>query len=273
MLDEVCPDIPIAIQSSDGHSVLINSKAIEILGATEEILEKYPKGEIKYDENGEPTGLVSEKPAHDILLEIQPTMTELKEFFLAWQEFAFKNGYTATAYAGNTLLIKNNTDAAFLELAKEKKLKLRTYPFWHIGPEEKDIKGAVKEAAKFKEENDDEYYSFVGFKILLDGVVEAHTAWLIEDYADEPGYHGVEGFNDHDKIVELIKTASECGLCVHAHSIGDCATKFMLDCIEDSIALTKDMDQRNAICHLQQVRNEDIQRFADLNVVAIVAPL
>ena len=89
-----------------------------------------------------------------------------------------------------------------------------------------------------------EYYNIIGLKVLLDGVTEAHTAWQLKDYLDQPGYHGVERFNDHDKMVELIAEADKEGLSVHAHSVGNGATHFMLDCIEDAEKITGDKDQR-----------------------------
>ena len=60
-----------------------------------------------------------------------------------------------------------------------------------------------------------EYFHIVGAKAFLDGVTEAHTGWQNQDYADEPGYHGVERFNDHDKMVELITEADKEGMSVH----------------------------------------------------------
>lgn len=70
-------------------------------------------------------------------------------------------------------------------------------------------------------------------------------AGIDAEYADQPGYHGVERFNDHDKMVELIAAAEKEGLSVHVHSEGDGATQFMLSCLEDAEKITGDKDQRN----------------------------
>ena len=83
----------------------------------------------------------------------------------------------------------------------------------------------------------------------------------------------MERFNDHDKMVELIVAADKEGLSVHVHSIGNGATKFMLDCIEDAEKITGDMDQRNILAHLQFVREEDIQRMAKTGSVPAVFTL
>ena len=107
----------------------------------------------------------------------------------------------------------------------------------------------------------------------MDGVTEAHTGWQNQDYIDQPGYHGAEVFNDHDKMVELITEADKEGLSVHVHSEGGGATHFMLGCIEDAEKITGDMDQRNVLVHLHFVTDEDIQRMAKTNSIPGVAPL
>jgi hypothetical protein len=96
---------------------------------------------------------------------------------------------------------------------------------------------------------------------------------MLEDYLDQPGYHGVERFNDHDKMVELITEADKEGLSVHVHTIGNGATHFMLDCIEDAEKVTGDLDQRNVLAHLQFVTEEDVRRIGKTGSVPAVAPL
>ena len=87
-----------------------------------------------------------------------------------------------------------------------------------------EIARIVAERARYS----DEYYHIVGVKAFLDGVTEVHTAWQNQDYLDQPGYHGVERFNDYDKMVELITEADKEGLSVHVHSEGGGATHFRL---------------------------------------------
>jgi hypothetical protein len=118
-----------------------------------------------------------------------------------------------------------------------------------------------------------EYFHVVGIKAFLDGVTEAHTGWQNQDYADQPGYHGVERFNNHDKMVQLIAEADKEGLSVHVHSEGGGATHFMLGCIEDAEKITGDKDQRNVLAHLHFVTEEDIRRMAATGSVPAVPPL
>ena len=104
----------------------------------------------------------------------------------------------------------------------------------------------------------------------MDGVIEAHTGWQIDEYADVPGYHGTPVFNDPDKMIELITAADAEGLAVHVHSVGNDATQFMMNFIEEAEKITGDMDQRNVLAPLQFVTDEDIQRMAKTRSILAV---
>jgi len=226
---------------------------------------------VHVDEHGEPNGYICEGPAFKVMHEVPVTVEEAKSYILAWQDFAISNGLTATAFAGDDLRFPEAE--AYYELETEGKLKLRTYANVIIPDNAADPKAEVANVAAMRAKYSNEYYNIIGLKVLLDGVTEAHTSWLLKDYLDMPGYHGVERFNDHDKMVQLLVEADKEGLSVHAHSVGDGATHFMLDCIEDAEKITGDLDQRNILAHLQYVTDEDIHRMAATGSIPAVPPL
>ena len=270
-LDEICSDKPLIMNTGDAHSCLLNTKALEWAGVDVTFAKKYGPAIVHVDENGEPDGFICENPAFKIIHDVPVTVEEAKTYILAWQDFAFSNGLTATAFAGDDLRFPEAE--AYYELEQEGKLKLRTYANVIIPDNAEDPKAEIAGVAEIRAKYSKEYYQIIGAKVLLDGVIEAHTGWMIDDYKDQPGYHGVERFNDHDKMVELITEADKEGLSVHAHSVGNAATHFMLDCIEDAEKITGDMDQRNILAHLQYVTEEDIKRMAETRSVAAVPPL
>ena len=271
-LDEICPDKPLIMQTGGGHSMLLNTKALEWAGIDREYAKKYSPDEVHVDENGEPDGYVCEAPVFEIMPKVPKTLEDAKNFLLAWQDIAFANGYTAAADAGVELVTPTATQA-YYELEQEGKLKLRTYAYLRVPENAEDPKAEVARIAAERAKYSNEYFRVIGVKTFLDGVIEAHTGWQLEDYLDAPGYHGLERFNDHDKMVELITEADKEGLSVHVHSIGNGATHFMLDCIEDAEKITGDLDQRNVLAHLQFVADEDIRRMAETGSVPAVAPL
>ena len=271
-LDEICADKPLMMQTGGGHSILLNTKALEFFGIDKVYAKKYGPDMVHVDKNGEPDGYVCELPVMEILPKIPNTFEDAKNFLLAWQDIAIKKGYTAVADAGvelNTPL----TLKAYHELEEEGKLKLRTYGYLLIQKNPESPKAEIASVAEKRAKYSKEYFHIIGVKIFLDGVIEAHTGWQLEDYADQPGYHGSEIFNDHDKLVELITSADVEGLSVHAHSIGNGATHFMLHCIEDAEKITGDLDQRNILAHLQFVTDEDIKLMGKTNSIPAVPPL
>ncbi len=270
-LDEICPDKPLIMNSGDAHSCLLNTKALQWAGIDAEYAKQQGYDLVYVDDSGEPTGFLCEGPAFKVMHEVPVTVEEAKSYILAWQDFAFTNGLTATAFAGDDLRFPEAE--AYSQLEEEGKLKLRTYANVIIPDNADTPKAEIANVAAIRAKYSNEYYRIIGAKVLLDGVVEAHTGWMLDDYKDQAGYHGVERFNDHDKMVELIVAADKEGLSVHAHSIGNGATHFMLGCIEDAEKITGDMDQRNILAHLQYVTEEDIRRMGATRSVAAVPPL
>lgn len=271
-LDEICSDKPLFMHTSGGHSMLLNTKALEWAGIDAEYAKKAGYEQVHVDVNGEPDGYICEAPVFEIVPKLPTTLDDAKKYLLAWQEFAFQNGYTAVADAGADLVYRDSPKAYF-ELEKEGKLKLRTYAYMYVTDNYDNPKAAIARIAAERAELNGEYFQIIGAKAFLDGVTEAHTAWQNQDYLDQPGYHGVERFNDHDKMVELITEANKEGLSVHVHSEGGGAVHFMLGCIEDAEKITHNMDQRNVLAHLHFVTDEDIQRMAATGSVPAVAPL
>ena len=271
-LDEICSDKPLLMQTGGGHSMLLNSKALEWAGIDAAYAKRIGYDMVHVDANGEPDGYICENPVMEIMPKLPTSLEYAKNYLLAWQNFALSSGFTGVADAGVEIFFKD-CGKAYHELEKEGKLKMRTYAYMLAPDNVADPKAEVARVAAERAEYNGEYFQIVGLKAFLDGVTEAHTGLQNQDYLDQPGYHGVERFNDHDKMVELIVEADKEGLAVHVHSEGGGATHFMLDCIEDAEKITGDLDQRNVLAHLHFVTDEDIRRMGTTGSVAAVAPL
>ena len=270
-LDEICSDKPLFMQTGGGHSMLLNTKALEWAGVDAEYAKKWGYDLVHVDKNGEPDGYLCEGPLFEIVPKLPTTVRDIKEYLLAWQEFAFSRGYTAVGDAGAEV-IHRAAPQAYYELQEEGKLKLRTYAWMYVA-DNSDAKTEIARIAAQRAEMSGEYFHIVGAKAFLDGVTEAHTGWQNQDYLDTPGYHGAERYNDHDKMVQLIAEADKEGMSVHVHSEGGGATHYMLGCIEDAEKITGNKDQRNVLAHLHFVTDEDVRRMAETGSVAAVPPL
>lgn len=271
-LDEICSDKPLLMQTSSGHSMLLNTKALEWAGIDAESARKWGYDLVHVDKNGEPDGYVCEGPVFEIAPKLPTTVEDIKTYLLEWQNFAFKAGFTAVGDAGADAM-HPDAPQAYYELEQENKLHLRTYAWIYVTDNIADPKAEIAKISAMRAKMSKEYFRIIGAKVFLDGVTEAHTAWQNQDYLDQPGYHGAERFNDHDKMVELIVEADKEGMSVHAHSEGGGATHYMLQCIEDAEKITGDLDQRNALAHLHFVTDEDIKRMSTTRSVPAVPPL
>lgn len=271
-LDEICSDKPLIMQTGGGHSMLLNTKAMQWAGIDAAYAKKWGYDLVHVDKDGEPDGYVCEGPVFEITPKIPTSLEEIKEYLLAWQEIALKSGFTAVGDAG-VEIVHRDAPKAFKELQEEGKLKLRTFAWMYVTDNIADPKAEIARIAAQRAELGGEYFNIIGPKAFLDGVTEAHTGWQNQDYLDEPGYHGAERFNDHDKMVELIVEANKEGMSVHVHSEGGGATHYMLGCIEDAEKITGNMDQRNVLAHLHFVTDEDVHRMAATGSVPAVPPL
>lgn len=274
LLDEVCPDKYVFGGSMDGHCFLMNTKAMDALEVTAEWAAGFDEKEVPLGSDGKPTGYVTESAAMEVQRWIPIPKEAAKESILKWQQFAFKNGFVAATEAGVNL--SPAFPDAYAELAKEKKLQLRTRAFWNVVQAEANEE-TVKKIEKMTKEQNDEYYKIIGLKIFIDGVVESHTALLTEKYSDEDTL-GLDRYKakggDPDKTLkELVLAAHKCGLPTHTHTIGDGAVKKMLDAIEYAKNTTGNFAIRDMLAHIELIRSEDIKRFAKLNVSAIVCAL
>ena len=267
-LDEICPDKPLINQSGSGHMMWVNTKAMEAFDINEDAVKQWGTECIHVDENGKPNGILAEKPAIDLVKRVQPDLAQAKAELLGFQQYAFSNGYTGVYDAGYQLLTEQDP-RAYKELDDEGKLKMYSFCGSFVNdntdtPEE----DMARIAAEAKEYNG-QHVNVIGAKIFADGVVEGHTAWMLDDYVDKPGYKGVRRFDDHDKMVRVVKAAAAHDLNVHVHSIGDGATQAWIDAFAQAQTEVGNFDMRNALAHLQEVTPEDVKRIGEYNIMAV----
>ena len=150
------------------------------------------------DENGEPNGYICEHPAFVIAKELPTDLEDTKKYLPAWQNIALANGYTAVADAVMEIFYPE-TAKAYHEPEEEGKLKLRTCSYVLVPENPENPKAEIARAVAARAKYSGNYFFIVGVKTFLDGVVEAHTGRMLDDYLDKPGYHGLERFNNREK--------------------------------------------------------------------------
>jgi predicted amidohydrolase YtcJ len=109
-------------------------------------------------------------------------------------------------------------------------------------------------------------------KLLADGSLGGRTAYLNEDYTDDPGNRGIRVFNK-ETLFQLVHLADSNGMDVAIHGIGDGIIDDILYSIEKSLSITKRVNHRHSIIHAQLATHSQINRMKELGVSAIVQPI
>ncbi len=260
-LDRIAPDNPVVLDSKDGHTLWVNSRALEVAGITRDTPGQ-EGGEIVKDEAGEPTGILKEN-ARLIVRNILPKPS-LEEDAAALRQ-AIANAHAA-GITGIHDCEKPESIIAFGALHQRGELSLRVVA--HI---DKDSLDQSIEAGIFSGLGD-ATLRIGSLKLYADGSLGSRTAYMLQPF---------EGTNDcgiptlpKAQLREYILRASEAGISAAVHALGDRANREVLDVLAEARQREDGLRPplRHRIEHAQLLTEEDIPRFAELDVIASVQP-
>jgi predicted amidohydrolase YtcJ len=267
ILDDVVADRPIFLRAYDGHSSWANSKALEMAGITRNTPDP-PNGKIVRDQNGEATGALKEA-AGELVSKLMPEPTReerLQALRLGMQE-ANKHGLVRAHSAGGDFEYLD----LYNELRQKEELTLRFYIAYFLDPPELKPE-EIEKIEQARKTYHDDWISGGAVKTMLDGVVEAHTAAMLEPYSDDPTQSG-KLFWDPVKYKAAITELDRRGLQIFTHAIGDKAVRLALDAYQQAQESNHTRDDRPRVEHIETIAASDIPRFGKLGVIASMQPL
>ncbi|HUE10762.1 MAG TPA: amidohydrolase [Steroidobacteraceae bacterium] len=286
-LDALKTKRPIFVESSFGHTVLANSRALELAGvsaATQDPL----GGKIGRDAAGNPSGILDDS-AQDLLIKMLPTPTPGDDVNSA------QAALTAMRQQGITTFLDAMavppTLAAFASLERRGQLTARAHFALLITPPEgrdpekaaADVtalarrydQGAVKPAPGLTVRN---------VKLFLDGVITApaFSGAMLEPYfiAEGTGANArwVPGKNRGPEVYfpaavlsSVLIAVADAGFEPHMHADGDRAVHEGLDGIQALREHFPGKDIRAAIAHDEIVDPRDFPRYRLLNVIPVLS--
>jgi predicted amidohydrolase YtcJ len=154
----------------------------------------------------------------------------------------------------------------YQELLEKGELTSRIYGFIAISQRHRLIELGINR--NFNHQN---WIAVGGVKAFLDGSLGSSTALFFEPYEQDPLNYGIFVV-DPDKLKQQMMEADKAGLQLAVHSIGDRSNSELLDMFEQVIEENRPRDRRLRIEHAQHLRQDDFQRFNQLNVIASVQP-
>ena len=274
-LDAIVPDRPVYLEGFDGHSWWANSKALEAAHITKDTPDP-PGGAIVRDpKTGEPTGAIKEDAADAIVRRAIPDPgREAKLNALrAGLKHANELGITRVHVMGGVNPGEGDlTDADLLdELRNGGDLTVRFYLAYRVEPPRvTDEQIAAIEQARARYHDD--WIAAGGVKFFMDGVIETHTAAMLQPYSDDPSLSG-QLLWDPEQYKNFVAELDRRGIQVFTHAIGDRAIRTALDAYENAQRANGTKDARHRIEHIEDVAVSDIPRFAKLGVIASMQPL
>ncbi|MFD8563773.1 amidohydrolase [Streptosporangium canum] len=254
-LDSVCPELPVALPSVDGHTVWANSAALRLAGIDATTPDPVG-GEIVRDASGEPTGILRESASYP--LRNLMVSADLRDQLRAGQEELLALGLTSVHDIDG-----EDCRAAYLELREAGELKLRVHkaiPMIHL-------EAAIAEGRRTGQ--GDDWFRTGPVKIFSDGALGSHTCHMGESFAGEQGNVGI-AVTPYEDLVELFGMAAGAGIAVATHAIGDQANHLVIDAYE---AIGRTAGLRHRIEHAQHLRIGDLTRMARLGIAASMQPV
>ena len=290
-IDSVSPDNPVAFTDFSAHTLLVNSRALEIAGVTKSTPDP-ESGEMERDpQTKEPTGIFKEPKAQELVSVHIPLLTrqEKKQAVITALEHFRANGITSFTDAaigpGGETYVYGVMSGQFVdiyrELLAEGQLTARANVLLLMGDYGaltlEDIKNNL-ETFKVPTDVDKTWLNFAGIKIFADGIPLTYTSWMNEDYVSGDAGHGksvIPGKTDQEQranLIEMIKFIHAKGYQIGLHATGDRAIDAAVDGFGEAFEENPGKDLRHYIIHGDFISAEKARKLARYNCGIAMQP-
>ena len=273
-LDAICPDAEMLVLEGEVHSNWVNSRILAKHGITDETPDPVPELAYFVRKDGHVTGNSYETASWPMLFDSVNDLTDeqISTAVLRWLQSSIQYGVNAVFDAGfPTQNGINERIYKFLQqLDKEGKLPVYVDGCYVLTQPAK-MREALEGAKRLHKEFDTEHMKVHTLKIFMDGTLKIETAAMVTPYVDTK-VKGATAFNAQ-QVAEMLKELNEEGLDLHVHTVGEAASRVVLDGVELARKELGDKYRVRVTCaHLWVQDDADLDRFAKLGVVANFTP-
>lgn len=269
LLDTLVPNRPAYLIAYDGHTGWANTRALKLAGITRHTRNPANGVIVKDPRTGEPSGALKEAAMALMTAVPQPTTEDKIAAIRAGLVEAHRVGITSVQNAGGTAEDLELYD----RLRKRGELTVRVYQALSVTGEVNETR--LAELAAVRERfTDDPLLKAGAVKLVADGVIESHTAAMLEPYDNKPASSGDPRYTA-EQLNETVAALDRGGWQVMTHAIGDAAVRMTLDAYEAAARLNPvpERGRRHRIEHIETIDPADVPRFGRLGIIASMQPV
>ena len=264
-LDRVAPDNPVCLPI--GHFTMANSAALALAGISKNTPD--PDGGIIHRDpaTGEPNGTL-EEAAEDLIHDLLPEWSDdqrdeqLKYAMQYFNEYGLTSAISAAVDPATLRAhhrVRRNGQATM-------RISAMYAPTGGLSPtmslEEWELFfSRIGAASDFG----DDWLSYSGVKLQIDGGMTLRTAAMRDGYPDDPDYKGTIVI-EAARFNALVATANRYGWRVGVHAVGDAAVDTVLDAYELADAEKSIKGRRFIVIHGSLIRRDQMERARALDV-------
>ena len=271
-LDAVSEEIPITIRRACLHVSVCHTKALEMMGLMDGIPEEERENFDLY-EDGTPNGIIREMSQLRISSAVPALKKEeIKELIVHGCTKLAEKGITEVQTDDFHSLPEEHGETimeAYTELAEEGRLPIRVYEQCYLTDEE----GLEQFLAAGHYTGETHGNFTIGpLKVVMDGSLGSHSAYLRKEYVNDPGQHGIAYYSD-EELYGYLKKGHDAGMQIAIHCIGDAALESALNALEKVQWENPRTDCRHGIVHCQIMDDRQTERFRKMNMIGYVQPI
>ncbi len=277
-LDPLCKSMPIILIDNGGHQALCNGYALKNAGLIDEdykIINKVRGGNI-YETTLEPktvSGWVGDEIVMYVIGKNVDFSVYGDDFFIDSTRNTIKElhsrGFTNYLDAYINVFTEDGFHKILNSLDTNHELTINISTFSTVRSyEDNEYENKISLIKDLADQYHSEHFDPYNVKLFADGVVEAFTGWMIDEYP----FHELLGTNNHgnqvwsqEELNKLVLASNQKGLNVHTHTFGDAACRATIDAYINAENITN-THYLNTLAHVRNIRRVDIEKAAKHNI-------
>ncbi|MCD5322908.1 MULTISPECIES: amidohydrolase [Pontibacillus] len=267
-LNEIEIDKYMYFMHHDQHECVISHKLLERLQEEEDFY-KQPEVFKERDEEGNLTGRFKDTMVHFINYHLwERSIEDTKNALCEAIPYLVSNGITSVHTDDRSFVGSYDTLwKAYEEVEEQGELPIEAF-LHHYVYDEKDLDDFIKDTVRRTGQGTD-HIKVGSIKIFLDGTQRLHTAAMRQPYPDAPETTG-QLIYEQEELNRMIRKASEAGMQVAMHALGDRGVESALIALEQEEANTSQL--RHRIIHAQTLGEDLLKRLGKVGAYIETQP-